>query len=134
VLIANQVTSPLREVSDILKASIVVWIGRRSYGLYLWHYVVYRAVGSFFHQHHPTHTDLLTEYVLKLGISFVVAAISYKVIETPALRLKRRFQPTEAVPAADVISGVDVVWESDRKGDDHPDVTPPGPAPRASES
>ena len=113
VLIANQVTGPLPEVAGILKAPIVVWIGRRSYGLYLWHFVVYRSVGSFFQEHHPTNTDRITELALKLGISFAVAAISYKVIETPALRLKRRFQPTEAVPVADAISGVDVIWESD---------------------
>ena len=48
VLIASEVTSPLPEVSRILKASVVVWIGRRSYGLYLWHFVVYRSVGSVF--------------------------------------------------------------------------------------
>lgn len=134
VLIANQVTSPLAEVSNILKASIVVWIGRRSYGLYLWHFVVYRSVGSFFHQHHPTNTNRITEIVLKLGISFVVAALSYKVIEAPALRLKRRFQPTEAVPVADAISGVDVIWEADYAQDDHPDVVPPAPTPRAPET
>ena len=134
VLIANQVTSPLAEVSNILKAPIVVWIGRRSYGLYLWHFVVYRSVGSFFHQHHPTDTDRITEIVLKMGISFVVAALSYKVIEAPALKLKRRFQSTEAVPVADVISGVDVLWETDHARDDHPDVAPSGPTPHAPES
>ena len=124
VLIANQVTSPLAEVSNILKAPVAIWIGRRSYGLYLWHFVVYKAVGSFFHQHRLSDTNRMTEVVLKFAISFALAAISYKVIETPALRLKRRFQPTEAVPAADVITGVDVVWESDGRPDDRPVVAP----------
>jgi peptidoglycan/LPS O-acetylase OafA/YrhL len=134
VLIANQVTSPLPEVAGILKAPIVVWIGRRSYGLYLWHFVVDRSVGSFFQEHHPTNTDRITELALKLGISFAVAAISYKVIETPALRLKRRFQPTEAVPVADAISGVDVIWETDHAQDDQPDVAQSGPTPHAPET
>jgi peptidoglycan/LPS O-acetylase OafA/YrhL len=133
-LIANQVTSPQPELSSILKAPIVVWIGRRSYGLYLWHFVVYRAVGSLYHQRHLTNTNLMAENALKLGICFVAAAISYKVIETPALRLKRRFQPTEAVPAADAISGVEVLWEADRPHGEHPDVVPPGPAPHTSET
>jgi peptidoglycan/LPS O-acetylase OafA/YrhL len=134
VLIASEVTSPLAEVSNVLKASIVVWIGRRSYGLYLWHFVIYRSVGSFFRQHHPTTTDRITELVLKVGISFVVAALSYKVIEAPALRLKRRFQPTEAVPVADTIGGVEVLWATDPAQDDHPDVTPPAPSPRTPEA
>ena len=133
VLIASEVTSPLPEVSNILKAPMVVWIGRRSYGLYLWHFVVYRSVGSFFTHHHPTSTNRITELVLKLGISFAVAAISYKVIETPALRLKRRFQPTEAVPAADALSGVDVLWEADHTQDGPVDVPQPKTAPPTSE-
>jgi peptidoglycan/LPS O-acetylase OafA/YrhL len=134
VLIANQVTSPLPELASILKAPIVVWIGRRSYGLYLWHFLIYRSVGSFFREHHPTNTDRITELALKVGISFIVAAISYKVIEMPALRLKRRFQPTEAVPVADAIGGVDVLWEADHAQDDHPDVAPSGPTPHAPET
>jgi len=134
VLIANQVTTPLSEVAAILKSPIAVWIGRRSYGLYLWHFVVYRSVGSLFHQHHPTNADRITELALKLGISFVVAALSYKVIETPALRLKRRFQPTEAIPVADTIGGVDVLWETDRVQNDPSDVAPPGLTPRDTET
>ena len=112
----------------------MVWIGRRSYGLYLWHFLIYRSVGSFFHEHHPTNTDRITELALKVGISFIVAAISYKVIEMPALRLKRRFQPTEAVPVADAIGGVDVLWEADHAQDDQPDVAPSGPTPHAPET
>ena len=41
---------------------------------------------------------------LKMGLSFLAATISYELIELPALRLKRRFQATEALPAADSIA------------------------------
>ena len=65
------------------------YIGRISYGLYLYHYVVFVAIGL---QHadgdlqHP-----LLRYALGVALTFVIAAISFRLIEQPLLRIKDRF-------------------------------------------
>jgi peptidoglycan/LPS O-acetylase OafA/YrhL len=67
-----------------LSTRIPVWIGRRSYGLYLYHYVLFNAIWPYwFHG---------LGDLAKIGLSFIVAAISYRYVELPALRLKRRFE------------------------------------------
>lgn len=68
----------------------LVWIGKISYSLYLWHplsmYVAGRMAGSAV-LHYPPYLPLL------FVVSFASAACSYYLIERPFLRLKDRFQP-----------------------------------------
>jgi peptidoglycan/LPS O-acetylase OafA/YrhL len=89
----------------ILASRLAVHIGRRSYGLYLWHYVILSFVAAL----HAPHTGALpssggSNHIISAGVlvaevalSFVVAELSYRFIEVPALRLKRRFQPVTLV-------------------------------------
>ena len=44
IVLANQVTSPLPLVTPILRSTAAVWIGKRSYGLYLWHFPIYLLI------------------------------------------------------------------------------------------
>ena len=91
-------------VKRVLSSSLAVWIGRRSYGLYLWHYIVYVAAISLFDHYtnnydhgglsvHQIPIDLV--YISAFTASFMVAALSYRFVESPALGLKRRFQSGE---------------------------------------
>jgi peptidoglycan/LPS O-acetylase OafA/YrhL len=94
LLLLDQVVAPQRLIAFVLGSRAAVWVGRRSYGLYLWHYPIYRLVilapGPIGHRY-------LLDALVFFG-SFVVAGVSYEVIEKPALRLKARFQSTEGIP------------------------------------
>lgn len=68
--------------------SVLRYLGRISYGLYLWHYSVYYVV-----KHELAGHQLATTWVkpgLQVGISIVVAIASYHLIEKRFLRLKER--------------------------------------------
>ncbi len=77
-----------------------VRIGRRSYGLYLWHCVVLAvaevlgslSAGSF--RADPGERRMVFAALLGAAIaaSFVAAELSYRFVELPVLRAKRRFQ------------------------------------------
>lgn len=70
----------------ILGSRWMGWIGRRSYGLYLWHFVILSAALN------SKLASVPVDLRVSMGIivSFVVAALSYRWIETPFLRWKDR--------------------------------------------
>lgn len=82
ILIMALLVSP---VKDLFSHRPLVWTGRVSYGLYLWHYPAlwwardHAKLGS------------LAEPVA-VALTFVVAALSFYLLEKPFLRLKGRFQ------------------------------------------
>lgn len=73
---------------------LLIVTGRISYGLYLWHYVVYRIVGEML-------PDLGTIPRTLIGVvlSFASASLSYWLIELPFLRLKGRFAVSQPSPS-----------------------------------
>jgi peptidoglycan/LPS O-acetylase OafA/YrhL len=73
----------------ILKFAPLVWIGRISYGLYLWHW----PVRLFIYQKKimPASTEQLVAVVV---LSLLLPALSYHFVEKPFLRLKKRFSST----------------------------------------
>ena len=64
----------------LLSSAPLVWIGARSYGLYLWHWPVYVLLDA-------ERTGLPDEGVslllLRLAVTFVVSALSYRFVEAP---------------------------------------------------
>lgn len=68
--------------TSILALAPVVWLGRISYSLYLWHLPVYVA----FEETVWARDHLFMSGVLKLGISVALAAASFHVVEQPLLR------------------------------------------------
>lgn len=83
-LVASLFFAPSCSVARILRATAIVWIGRISYGLYLWHYPVYRAIQDAGYGH---------EVLLALGppLSLLLASLSFYCLERPILRYKRQF-------------------------------------------
>lgn len=102
-------TEPARR---ILAHPLAEWIGRRSYGLYLWHVPVYVAVGyagraAPFLASNPGRPWPLALVVASSVIAtFVVAALSYRYVERPFLLRKARApRPADPVaPTADAVT------------------------------
>ena len=71
-----------------------VLIGRRSYGLYLWHYIVLEAASALYPAEVLGHRRIVTAVIVgaMFVMTFIVTELSYRFIELPALRLKRRFR------------------------------------------
>jgi peptidoglycan/LPS O-acetylase OafA/YrhL len=82
----------------LLSSEGAVLIGRRSYGLYLWHYVVLGAASALFPAEvfSPRRIVLAVTVGALFIITFIVTELSYRFVELPALRLKRRFRAPPA--------------------------------------
>lgn len=68
----------------IVATRVLVWVGSISYGLYLWHYPIYRAMFSL-------ELNGLTVITVGSLLTFVVAVLSYYLMEKPILKLKKTF-------------------------------------------
>jgi peptidoglycan/LPS O-acetylase OafA/YrhL len=67
-------------VSRWMRSKLLVWIGRRSYSLYLWHWPVYTTFRWTVGLAGPV------ERVLAVAITVALAALSYRWVETPFRR------------------------------------------------
>ncbi len=93
-LIGGLVLAPAGRLPAALSTAPLRWIGQRAYGLYLWHFPIFRIIDR--------ETDLghTRTVALELALTFAVAALSHRLIERPALRLKSRFGAAPATPTA----------------------------------
>ena len=76
-------------ISIIFHNKLLVYLGRISYGLYLYHFIVYRLFDAFLF-----HFSLKFGYekiiFLKIIITLLIAIISWHFIERPILKYKSR--------------------------------------------
>ena len=79
-IIIHLILSPESMVSGWLSSPGMQWIGKRSYGLYLWHWPMFEIARLF-----PT--EALAVFV-GVSLTFFAALLSFRYIETPFLRLK----------------------------------------------
>ena len=75
----------------VLSSVPLQYVGRRSYGLYLYHMPVFLALERFRVDEDPASMALVT--VLRVAATFAVAEISYRTVEAWAARFKSRFRP-----------------------------------------
>ena len=75
---------PLRRV---LENQPMVWIGKVSYSIYLWHFGIVRAVRSLF-----PHLSVIEQVAIGLPVIFLVASLSYYLIERPVVALRARWR------------------------------------------
>jgi peptidoglycan/LPS O-acetylase OafA/YrhL len=73
-------------LSSFLNLSFMQYIGKISYGMYVWHPLVLVTINKLY----PTPSVLLN-FVLVLTLTTAVSALSFKFLETPFLKLKKYF-------------------------------------------
>jgi peptidoglycan/LPS O-acetylase OafA/YrhL len=84
-----------RFLCPVLESKTLIWVGRRSYGLYLWHWPIFIAALDHF-----DHAKIAGPVALPL--TFLAASASYRWVELPFLRLKRRFTRVKPVEVDEV--------------------------------
>lgn len=84
ILVCAQGASPLPRLARPLRSTVLVYLGQRSYGLYLYHWPIFRAIFP------DEGTTTIQVALLGLGLTFVVTEVSFRLVERPArLRVKR---------------------------------------------
>ncbi|MEA2157506.1 MAG: hypothetical protein QOE11_3646 [Solirubrobacteraceae bacterium] len=86
-LVSGPVTGPLR----LLESAPFVYVGRLSYAIYLWHYVVFHALTT-----EALGTSKPVSIAIRLLLALGLSMLSYHVVEQRFLRLKnRRWEPPD---------------------------------------
>jgi peptidoglycan/LPS O-acetylase OafA/YrhL len=81
------------KLSRLLRSAPLNYLGTRSYGLYLYHFLIFN--GSEFLRVAHSYGNLIWLTLFRFAISFVVAEFSFRYVERPFLKLKRRFEPKQ---------------------------------------
>ena len=75
----------------LLTNRAIVYVGKRSYALYLWHYAIAYWLRDL---------ETVPQILLSFAASFLAAELSHRLVEAPALRLKGRFGSEAETPSA----------------------------------
>jgi len=90
----------LSSINRVLELAPLRWMGRRSYGGYLWHYTALTLVGLALGVHGPLQNAGLHERLLAaplaLAATWLLAALSYDWVFKPAQRFKPLLEPRAA--------------------------------------
>ncbi len=95
IMAATQATGP---VSFVLSWSPLVWLGAVSYGLYLYHWPIFRWI-----DHDSTGLDPIPLFVARIAVTLAVAWLSYHYLEQP---IRRGIKPGAGVSSIAIPIGV----------------------------
>ena len=76
-----------------LANKVLLWIGKRSYGIYLYHMPIFLYMERF--RVHNSFTNFLIVTFFRFAISIAFAAISYEFIERPILQYKNKYKSSQ---------------------------------------
>jgi len=101
IIVTGSVLMLLAILGSRLTNPILVYLGRISYGLYVWHVLALAIVSLVFRKYTPLYA------LAGFAATILLSAISYRWLEQPFLRLKKRFthvasRPVEATPALEL--------------------------------
>jgi peptidoglycan/LPS O-acetylase OafA/YrhL len=74
---------------SFLKNPLLVYLGKISYGLYAFHLLALQLSTNLFAQYHHSFSQTLS-WLFALGMTFFLAVVSYRWLESPFLRWKQR--------------------------------------------
>ncbi|HTI66951.1 MAG TPA: acyltransferase [Caulobacteraceae bacterium] len=96
------VAPKLAWINAVLEHPVLRWMGRRSYGAYLWHYAALTftalALGVTGQLETASLPDRLTAIPMVLAGTWVLAAVSYVLVFKPSQRLKPWLEAGPAAP------------------------------------
>jgi peptidoglycan/LPS O-acetylase OafA/YrhL len=90
VVIACVVVRPSAPVGTMLAAPPLVWVGRRSYGVYILHLAVFWFLIQFEVGRMFGSMERRAESWIAVAVTVGAAAIAYRYIERPAIAIGRR--------------------------------------------
>lgn len=86
LILVEAVVSQEGVLGQVLSQRWLVYVGKISYGLYLWHYPIFSEVQG-------RHWRIGYEILVEVTLTILATATSFYFIERPALKLKSRFSP-----------------------------------------
>lgn len=89
-IVTYMTVQPNSWMRRVLELPFLVWMGRISYGLYLFHWPPIR----WMNEHEMSRWTVMA---IGFPLAFAIATLSYMCIEAPALRLKERFRSAPPV-------------------------------------
>jgi peptidoglycan/LPS O-acetylase OafA/YrhL len=104
MMITSLMIAPTGGLSQLLGMPPLVWVGQRSYGIYLYHYILVRALfpGVGYSGVPDKGPESPLECAFAIAVSVAVAAASFRFLERPFLKLKSRLAVAHVVPTADL--------------------------------
>lgn len=112
LLIFSVVLNPKTLVTKFLSSKFMVWVGTRSYGLYLWHWVIFQFT-------RPGTDIALTGFantMLRLSLTVAITELTYRLVENPLRRSSSRkirlFTKQSALAATVVMFSLSVIFIS----------------------
>ena len=82
-------------LAGLLESEVFQWLGKRSYGIYLYHFPIMWALEWL--RVRGDVMNLCWVTLLRVALSFLVADLSYRFLEMPFLKLKTHFDARKAV-------------------------------------
>jgi peptidoglycan/LPS O-acetylase OafA/YrhL len=91
VIVAGLATRSVPRLTWFLELRPLTWTGRRSYGLYLWHFPLFLMLADRAYGPVPGS-------VVGISVTFAVATLSYRFVEQPFLRTRHPTTERASVP------------------------------------
>ena len=92
IIVTGSVMMLLAVLGSRLTHPILVYLGRISYGLYVWHVLSLAIVALLFKKYSPLHA------LSGFALTILISAVSYRWLEQPFLKLKKRFTHVASRP------------------------------------
>lgn len=79
-------------LKNIFSKELLIFLGKRSYGLYMYHFLGNGVAAWITEKVTIVPSSFFTSFIYSLAFTVSVSIISYKFIETPFLKLKKKFE------------------------------------------